>query len=120
MPLHVGLHSLPPAMAPPELTDTQSARRPPSLKCCLMRAAIWRPLPTPAPSPAALHARRNFVIALRWDGRSMVKKVHTERGKTSHWIPCPTAVPVACSNCSPRKKPARCPLGKCLEKFMLA
>ena len=32
------------------LTDTHSARRPPSAQCCLMSAAIWRPLPTPAPA----------------------------------------------------------------------
>lgn len=42
----------------PEETDTQSARRPPSAQCCLMSAAIWRPLPT-------LHGTRLVALTSR-------------------------------------------------------
>lgn len=72
-----------PLRCPPELTDTHSARHPPSLKCCLMRAAICRPLPTPAPSPAPQHLQRFAGVASPWKGHAQLSKQCTHKGSSS-------------------------------------
>ena len=59
------------------LVDTHSTRRPPASKKSRMRAAIWRPLPTPAPSPCRRGAKRVEQVA-----RSPSQKDTTPAGRT--------------------------------------
>ena len=69
-----------PPRTSPVLTLSQSARVPPSLACCLTSAAICRPLPTPAPSPAGGAAAGRGTRssgAAWWLGGSSARRLHS-------------------------------------------